>query len=96
MGVGQFGIATLYMDNTWQPPADSVTLAINSGPDHYPVCQYRLEGRQLGRGRPAGAGNLAFSFADYTNKYPTGRVPIADLNFQGVAHGTDDHKHPGQ
>ncbi|MEN6342497.1 MAG: hypothetical protein ABFC89_08035, partial [Methanospirillum sp.] len=24
VGVGQFGIATLYMDNTWEPPADDV------------------------------------------------------------------------
>ena len=32
VGVGQFGIATLYMDNTWQPPADSAILTLSWDP----------------------------------------------------------------
>lgn len=87
VGVGQFGIATLYLDSTWQPPADSVTLAVSWDPA---VIQYVSTDWKVGNSvaaTPAGTSELALSFADYTNKYPTGRVPIAAINFKGLAAG---------
>ena len=87
MGVGQFGIATLYMDNSWQPPADSVSLAISWDPA---IIQYVSTDWKVGNSvaaTPAGTGGLTLKFADYTNKYPTGRVAIAAINFKGLAPG---------
>ncbi len=87
VGVGQFGIATLYMDNSWQPPADSVTLAISWDPA---IIQYVSTDWKVGNSvaaTPAGTSELTLQFADYTNKYPTGRVPIAAINFKGLAPG---------
>ena len=87
VGVGQFGIATLYMDNSWQPPADSVSLAISWDPA---IIQYVSTDWKVGNSvaaTPAGTGGLTLKFADYTNKYPTGRVAIAAINFKGLAPG---------
>lgn len=87
VGVGQFGIATLYMDNTWQPPADSVILHV--GWDES-VLEYVSTDWKVGNTVAATLnepGDLTMSFADWANKYPGGRVPIADINFRGVTAG---------
>ena len=87
VGVGQFGIATLYMDNTWQPPADSAILTLSWDPA---VIKYVSTDWKVGNSvaaTPVGNNQLTLSFADYTNKYPAGRVPIADINFQGLTAG---------
>ncbi len=87
VGVGQFGIATLYMDNTWQPPADSVILTLSWDPA---IIQYVSTDWKVGNSvaaTPSGNNQLGDLFADYTNKYPTGRVAIADINFKGVTPG---------
>lgn len=87
VGVGQFGIATLYMDSTWQPPADSGTLTISWDPA---IIQYVSTDWKIGNSvaaTPVSSSELTLSFADYTKKYANGRIPIAALNFKGLAAG---------
>ena len=87
VGVDQFGVATLYMDNTWDPRADSAILHLGWDPA---VIQYVSTDWRVGNSVSAtlnAPGDLTLSFADWTNKYPSGRVPIADINFRGVVAG---------
>jgi uncharacterized surface protein with fasciclin (FAS1) repeats len=87
VGVGQFGVATLYMDNTWTPPADSVSLYVGFDPT---IIQYVSTDWKVGNSvaaTPTGTNEIYFQFADYTNKYPSGRVEVADINFKGLAQG---------
>jgi hypothetical protein len=87
VGVGQFGIATLVMDNTWTPPADSVTLTLKWDPA---IIQYVSTDWKVGHSvdaTPSGTDTLVINFADFTNKYPTGRVSVADINFKGLQAG---------
>ena len=87
VGVDQFGVATLYMDNTWDPPADSAILHLGWDPA---VIQYVSTDWRVGNSVSATLntpGDLTLSFADWANKYPSGRVPIADINFRGVVAG---------
>jgi uncharacterized surface protein with fasciclin (FAS1) repeats len=87
VGVGQFGIATLYMDNTWEPPADSVILHVGWDPA---LLEFVSADWKVGNSVSAtlnSPGDLTMSFADWANKYPSGRVPIADINFRGVQAG---------
>ena len=87
VGVDQFGVATLYMDNTWDPPADSAILHLGWDPA---VIQHVSTDWRVGNSvsaTPNAPGDLTLSFADWANKYPSGRVPVADINFRGVVAG---------
>ena len=87
VGVDQFGVATLYMDNTWDPSADGVTLHLGRDPA---VIQYVSTDWRIGNSVLAtlnSPGDLTLLFADWANKYPSGRVPVADVNFRGVTGG---------
>lgn len=87
VGVDQFGLATLYMDNTWDPPADGVILHLGWDPA---VIQYVSTDWRVGNSVSAtlnSPGDLTLLFADWANKYPSGRVPVADVNFRGVVAG---------
>jgi|GEM_PF-557924 uncharacterized surface protein with fasciclin (FAS1) repeats len=87
VGVNQFGVATLYMDNTWDPPADSAILYVGWDPA---IIQYVSTDWKIGNSLSAtlnSPGELKLQYADWANKYPSGRVPVADINFRGVAEG---------
>lgn len=87
VGVNDFGIATLYMDNTWDPKPDDVFIYVNWDPA---VLQYVSTDWRVGNSVSAtlnSPGELFLQFADWTNQYPSGRVPIADINFRALMEG---------
>lgn len=87
VSVNGFGIATLYMDNTWDPKADDVFIYLTWDPA---VLQYVSTDWKVGNSVSAtlnSPGELFLQYADWTNQYPTGRVSIADINFKGLAEG---------
>ena len=87
-GVGQIGIVTLYMDNTWQPAADDVWLTVNW---NGAVLSYISTDWKVGNSVSAtlnGTNSLFMQMADFTNKYPTGKVAIADINLKALTVGS--------
>jgi len=86
-GVNQFGLATLYLDSTWDPRADDVFLYVTWDPN---VVQYVSTDWKVGNSKAAtltSPGELFLQFADWTNQFPSGRIAIADINFKGLAPG---------
>jgi PGF-CTERM protein len=87
-GVGQIGVATLYMDNTWQPQADDVWVHVNWDGA---VLGYVSTDFKVGNTVSAtlnGTNSLFVQIADLTNKYPNGKVAIADINFKALTGGS--------
>ena len=86
--VGQIGVATLYMDNTWQPPADDVWVTVNWDGA---VLGYISTDWKVGNSVSAtlnGTNSLFMQMADFTNKYGNGKVAIADINFKALTAGS--------
>ena len=86
--VGQIGVATLYMDNTWQPPADDVWVTVNWDGA---VLGYVSTDWKVGNSVSAtlnGTNSLFMQMADFTNKYGNGKVAIADINFKALTAGS--------
>ena len=86
--VGQIGVATLYMDNTWQPPADDVWVTVNWDGA---VLGYISTDWKVGNSVSAtlnGTNSLFLQMADFTNKYANGKVAIADINFKALTAGS--------
>lgn len=86
-GVNQFGLATLYLESTWDPRADDVFISVTWDPS---VVQYVSTDWKVGNSVAATLkqpGELFLQFADWTNQYPSGRFAIADINFRGLAAG---------
>ncbi len=86
--VGQIGVVTLYMDNTWQPAADDVWATVNWDGA---VLGYISTDWKVGNSVSAtlnGTNSLFLQMADFTNKYPTGKVAIADINFKALTAGS--------
>jgi len=88
VGVNQFVVGTLYMDNTWEPLADDVYLYVTWDPA---VIQFISADWRLGNTKQAtlnSPGELYLQFADFANKFPNGNTPVADINFRAVGEGT--------
>ena len=86
--MGQIGVATLYMDNTWQPPADDVWVTVKWDGA---VLGYVSTDWKVGNSVSAtlnGTNSLFLQMADFTNKYPNGKVAIADINFKALTAGS--------
>ena len=86
--VGQIGVATLYMDNTWQPAADDVWVTVNWDGA---VLGYISTDWKVGNSVSAtlnGTNSLFMQMADFTNKYGNGKVAIADINFKALTAGS--------
>jgi trimeric autotransporter adhesin len=86
--VGQIGVVTLYMDNTWQPLADDVWLNVTWDGA---VLGYISTDWKVGNSVSAtlaGTNTLFLQMADFTNNYPNGKVAIADINFKALAAGS--------
>ena len=73
--VGQIGVATLYMDNTWQPQADDVwvTAKWDGAVLGYISTDWKV-GNSVSA-TPNGTNSLFLQMADLTNKYGTARSP---------------------
>ncbi len=86
--VGQIGVSTLYMDNTWQPQADDVWVTVKWDGA---ALGYISTDWKVGNSVSAtlnGTNSLFMQMADLTNKYPNGKVAIADVNFKALTAGT--------
>ena len=86
--VGQIGVATLYMDNTWQPMADDVYAYVSWDAASL---GYISTDWKVGNSVSAtlnGTNSLFLQYADWTNKYPNGKTAIADINFKALATGS--------
>ncbi len=86
--VGQIGVSTLYMDNTWQPQADDVWVTVKWDGA---ALGYISTDWKVGNSVSAtlnGTNSLFMQMADLTNKYPNGKVAIADINFKALTAGT--------
>ena len=86
--VGQIGVVTLYMDNTWQPLADDVWLNVTWDGA---VLGYISTDWKVGNSVSAtlaGTNELFLQMADFTNNYPNGKVAIADINFKALTPGS--------
>ena len=86
--VGQIGVSTLYMDNTWQPLADDVWVTVKWDGA---ALGYISTDWKVGNSVSAtlnGTNSLFMQMADLTNKYPNGKVAIADINFKALTAGT--------
>ncbi|NLX49555.1 MAG: hypothetical protein GXY82_06745, partial [Methanospirillum sp.] len=85
--VGQIGIATLYVDNTWQPLADDVWVKVSWDGA---VLGYVSADWKVGTSRDAQLtdNELFIKVADWTNKFENGKIAIVDLYFQGKTQGS--------
>ena len=86
--VGQIGVATLYVDNTWVPPADDMWLYVGWDPA---VLGYISTDWKVGNSVSAtlnGTNSLFLQLADFTNNYPNGKVALADINFKALTAGS--------
>ncbi len=86
--VGQIGVSTLYMDNTWQPQADDVWVTVKWDGA---ALGYISTDWKVGNSVSAtlnGTNSLFMQMADLTNKYPNGKVAIADINLKALTAGT--------
>ncbi len=86
--VGQIGVATLYMDNTWQPKADDVWVTVNWDGA---ALGYISTDWKVGNSVSAtlnGTNSLFLQMADLTNKYGNGKIAIADINYKALTTGS--------
>ncbi len=86
--VGQIGVATLYMDNTWQPQADDVWVTAKWDGA---VLGYVSTDWKVGNSVSAtlnGTNSLFLQMADLTNKYGNGKIAIADINYKPLTTGS--------
>ncbi len=86
--VGQIGVVTLYMDNTWQPLADDVWVTVKWDGA---VLGYISTDWKVGNSVSAtltGTNSLFLQMADFSNNYPNGKVAVADINFKALAAGS--------
>ncbi len=86
--VGQIGVATLYMDNTWQPQADDVWVTAKWDGA---VLGYVSTDWKVGNSVSAtlnGTNSLFLQMADLTNKYGNGKIAIADINYKALTTGS--------
>ena len=86
--VGQIGVVTLYMDNTWQPLADDVWLNVTWDGA---VLGYISTDWKVGNSVSAtlaDTNTLFLQMADFTNNYPNGKVAVADINFKALTAGS--------
>ncbi|NLX49603.1 MAG: hypothetical protein GXY82_07010 [Methanospirillum sp.] len=86
--VGGFAIATLYVDNNWQPLADDLWLNVTWDDT---ILGYASTDFKVGNTKaatPIGTNGLSIRLADFSNKIENGKVAIAELYFRALATGT--------
>ncbi len=73
--VDQLGVATLYVNNTWSPPADDVWLNLtwNDTVMNYARTDWRAG--STGSADPAGPSGLSLRMSDLANRYPSPAGP---------------------
>ena len=87
VNVGDNLTATVYLDNTWSPKAADVYMHVryDSSLLEYTGADFKI-GNTVAATKDA-QNSIFVQFGDFTNGYPNGRFPIADLKFRATGAG---------
>lgn len=87
VNVGDNLTATVYLDNTWSPKAADVYMHVryDSSLLNYTGADFKV-GNTVAATKDA-ENSIFLQFGDFTNGYPNGRFPIADLKFMAIGAG---------
>jgi hypothetical protein len=87
VNVGDNLTATVYLDNTWSPKAADVYLHVRYDSSLLAYTGTDFKVGNTVAATPDAGNSILLQFGDFTNGYPNGRIPIADLKFNATGAG---------